>query len=52
MQGGGVIINPGTATNECYMSVADIVLSAETAWTYYSVSDFGVLYPLLKRHLA
>ena len=32
------------------MYAADIVLSAETAWTYYSASDFGTFVSLAAPH--
>jgi hypothetical protein len=39
-RGGEVILNPGTPTNECYMAVGDIMLSAETSWAAYSASSY------------
>jgi hypothetical protein len=39
-KGGEVILNPGTPTNECYMAVGDIMLSAETSWTAYSNANY------------
>jgi hypothetical protein len=39
-KGGTVIINPGIQTNECYVDVADIILSYENVYSQY-VSNYN-----------
>jgi excisionase family DNA binding protein len=40
-QGGRVVLNPGTQTNECYLAVADIVVNFEGTYANYASESYS-----------
>ncbi len=40
-KGGKVVLNPGTQTNECYMTVADIIVNFEDTYANYTGDSYS-----------